>query len=89
MSISSGKIVGKWEGRPTVFQSGYQGAFPLFFPEEGRGLIPGKRGNLETKNHVNLLPWDGIGIANVSMHTVSHFFSHRSSAKNFSSPGLG
>jgi hypothetical protein len=31
LSIKSGKIVGKWEGRRIVFQSGYRGAFPLFF----------------------------------------------------------
>ena len=29
--ISSGKIVGKWEGELTAFHSGYSGAFPPYF----------------------------------------------------------
>jgi hypothetical protein len=33
LSIKSGKIVGKWEGRPTVFQTDYLGSLPIVFPE--------------------------------------------------------
>jgi hypothetical protein len=29
LSIKSGKIVGKWEGRPTVFQTDYLGSLPI------------------------------------------------------------
>jgi hypothetical protein len=41
----------------------------------------------KSKNHVNLRLWDGISIANVSMHTVPDFFSHGSSTQNFSPGG--
>ena len=40
------KIHHKWEGRSAAFQSGYRGAFPLFFSEwrektvTGQGVIP-------------------------------------------------
>jgi hypothetical protein len=48
-----------------------------------------RSGIRKPKNHVNLLLWEGIGIANVSRHTVPDFFSRRSSAQNFSPAGLG
>jgi hypothetical protein len=36
------RIPHKWEARPTAFQPGYRGTFPLFFSEKGKRIILGK-----------------------------------------------
>jgi len=46
-------------------------------------IVPRGRKGLESKTQWLPPAGSGIGIANVSMHTLSNFFCHKSFAKNF------
>jgi hypothetical protein len=74
-------------GRP--FNRFCQEAFPQFFFGRGRRPSQRERKGLESKTHGPPPPGSGIGIVNVSKHTLSNFSSHKSFVKNFSLADLG
>ena len=49
LSIKSGKIVGKWEGRPSVLQIDYLGRIPIVFPG-GAELVTSQTTSDKAKN---------------------------------------
>ena len=55
---------------------------------EGERIIQRERGSLGIKNPATTSAGSGIGIVNVSRHTLSNFFCHKSFAKNFSFAGF-
>jgi hypothetical protein len=52
------KIPHMWEGRPAVHKQIKRGAFPLFFSEKGKRVIPWKKDNLGIKNPVTTSCWE-------------------------------